>query len=190
MQLQPNQGFVGKMNGFLSGKDYYNAPNGAVVSVKKGTGKVEFTEKGVLKVTDADKVVISGSKGDDKIHVINSFVKFIAPGKGDNKTLLDKCTFKKFNKLWGTGSRIITGGGLFTSYKKGSDMIQINGDFDAAIYAQQGAGTAWGGDKKAHKDQILINGNHNGYITVDSQDKVAVKGKKDGKIVNITEIVL
>lgn len=190
MQLQPNQGFYGKVNALLSGKDFYKTPDGAQITVKKGTGKVEYTDKGVLRITDADKVVISGSKGDDKIHVINSLINYIAPGKGNNKTLLDNCTFKKYNKTWGTGSRIVTGGGLFSNYKKGSDKIQINGNFDAAIFAQQGAGTAWGGDNKAHNDQILINGNHNGYITVDSQDKVAVKGKKDGKIVNITEIVL
>ena len=34
MQLQPNQGFVGKMNGFLSGKDYYNAYDGKLVYSK------------------------------------------------------------------------------------------------------------------------------------------------------------
>lgn len=189
MQLQPNQGFYGKLNGFLTGKDFYKSPDGAQITVKKGTGKVEYTDKGVLKVTDADKVVICGSKGDDKIHVVNSFVKYIAPGKGDNKTLLDNCTFKKFNRFWGLGSRIVTGGGLFSSYKKGSDIIQINGNFDAAIFAQQGAGNAWGDDSKAHKDQILIKGNHNGYITVDTKDKVAIKGKKDGTVVNVSEIV-
>ena len=190
MQLQPNQGIYGKLNGLLSGKDYYKAPNGAEITVKKGTGTVEYTDKGVLKVANADKVVIAGSKGDDKIHVVNSFVRYIAPGKGDNVTLIDNCRFKKFNRFWGTGSRIVTGGGLFSSYKKGSDKIQINGNFDAAIFAQQGSGNAWGNDSKAHKDQILINGNHNGYITVDTKDKVTVKGNKDGQIVNISEIVM
>jgi len=190
MQLQPNQGFYGKVNRILSGKDYYKAPNGAEITVRKGTGTVEFTENGVLRITNADKVVICGSKDDDKIHVVNSLIKYIAPGKGNNKTLLDNCTFKKYNNLWGTGSRIVTGGGLFSNYKKGSDKIQINGNFDAAILAQQGAGTVWGGDEKAHKDQILIKGNHSGYITVDSKDQVAIKGKKDGKIVNVSEIVM
>ena len=190
MQLQPNQGFNGKFFNIVMGKDYYKAPNGAEVSLKKGTGKVEYSDNGVLKVSDADKVVIIGTNGNDKILVRNSFITYIAPKLGDNKTLIDNCKFKKFNTFWGIGSRIVTGGGLFSSYKKGSDKIQINGNFDGAIFAQQGSGTAWGSDKKAHKDEILIKGNHNGYITVDTGDKVAVKGEKDGRIVNVSEIII
>lgn len=187
MQLQPSKGFTGKLYG-IWGQDHYKAPNGAEITVKKGTGKVEYTDNGVLKVLNADKVVICGSKKDDKILVKDSSVKYIAPKGGDNKTIIDNCKFKKYSNFWGTGSRIITGGGLFTSYKKGSDQIQINGDFNAAIFAQQGDGKIWG-DKKAHKDYILINGNHNGYITIDTCDKVAVKGQKDGKVVNVSEII-
>lgn len=53
--------------------------------------------------------------------------------------------------------------------------------------AQQQDGKSWG-DKKAHKDTILINGNNTGRIQIDSQDKVAIKGPKKGKVVNTTFI--
>ena len=133
---------------------------------------------------NAKKVSVYGTKGDDKIYVANSQVYAIKPGKGDNKTFLDNCTYKKYNKFWGTGSYIMTGGGEFSSYKKGSDIVKINGDFNGIIYAQQGAGKAYGNDKKAHKDIILINGNNNGYINIDTHDSVKISGKEKGKIIN------
>lgn len=186
MEVQASRSFNSRFKGMFTGKDYYKTNTGLEISAQKGSGKVEVTDDGVVKVYDAKKVSIYGTKGDDKIYVANSHVKYIAPGLGDNKTFLDKCTFKKYSNFWGTGS-IIRTGGLWSS-KKGSDEIRINGDFNGRIAAQQGDGKGWG-DKKAHKDTILINGNNTGRIEIDSKDKVAIKGPEKGKVINTTYIV-
>ena len=184
MELQPNQSFFSRLRSAVTNRDYYKTDSGVKVVTEKGSGRVEVTDDNVVKIYDAKKVSIYGTKDDDKIYVANSQVYAVAPGKGDNKTFLDNCTYKKYNKFWGTGSYIMTGGGAFSSYKSGSDIIKINGDFNGKILAQQGAGKVYGNDKKAHKDTILINGNNTGYINIDTHDSVKIAGKEKGKIVN------
>ncbi len=184
MELQPNQSFFSRMRSAVTNRDYYKTDSGVKVVTEKGSGRVEVTDDNVVKIYDAKKVSVYGTKDDDKIYVANSQVYAVAPGKGDNKTFLDNCTYKKYNKFWGTGSYIMTGGGAFSSYKSGSDIIKINGDFNGKILAQQGAGKVYGNDKKAHKDTILINGNNTGYINIDTHDSVKIAGKEKGKIVN------
>ncbi len=187
MEISANQTLGQKFKSTLTGKDYFVTKDGVKVTADKGTSKVEVDDNNVVKVYGGEKVSIYGTKRNDKIFVSNAFVKYIAPKKGDNQTVLDNCKYKKYSRFWGTGSKIVTGG--YNNYKKGSDVIKINGDFCGGIFAQQGSGEIYG-DKKAHKDVILINGSHYGYINIDSHDKIAIKGEKKGKIINTSMIIV
>ena len=168
------------------GYSVYKTENGATVKMKKGTGKVEVNDKGVLIVSGGEKVQVEGTRGDDKIVVKDSSVSLIGTGSGKDRLLLDNCTYKQYNSFWGTGSAIYTGGAWYR--KKNKDdcaEIMIKGDFNGYIGAQQGAGKGWGDDSDAHRDHIMINGNNKGRINVDTHDKVQIKGEK-GSICNTT----
>ena len=186
MDLQPTTGFFTNIKSKITGKDYYTTSTGTKISMAAGEGKVEETDDGVIKIYDAKKVSVYGTSADDKLYVKNSHVKYINQGSGNNVTALDNCTYNQYNRFWGTGSVITTGCSFFKP-NKGSDVIKIKGDFNGGILAQQGSGKAYGDDKKAHKDTIMINGDNNGFINIDTHDKVAISGKK-GQIKNISVI--
>lgn len=183
MELTPNKSFLNTIRYGMWGYDSYTTPTGTTIWAKKGQGKFEVNDKDVVIITGAKDVCVKGTNEDDKIYIKDSKVLHITPKGGNNEIFLDNCKYY-YNKFWGTGSTIKTGTAFST--KKGSDVIKINGDFEGRILAQQGAGRGYGDDKKAHKDTILINGNNNGYINIDTHDKVAIKGKEKGRIVNNT----
>ena len=178
MELTPVRSFLGY--------SVYKTKNGATVKMKKGTGKVEVNDKGVLIISGGEKVQVSGTRGDDKIVVKDSNVSYISTDSGKDRLLLDNCTYKQYKPFWGTGSAIFTGGAWYR--KKNKDdfaEIMINGDFNGYISAQQGVGKGWGDDSDAHRDYIKINGNNKGRINIDTRDRVQINGEK-GSVRNTT----
>ncbi len=177
MELTPVRNFFGY--------SVYKTENGATVKMKKGTGKVEVNDKGVLVVSGGEKVQVSGTKGDDKIVVKDSSVSTIGTGSGKDRLLLDNCTYKQYNGFWGTGSFIYTGGPWYRKKNKNdSAEIMVKGDFNGCIRAQQGEGKGLG-EHGAQKDHIMIAGDNKGRVEVDTCDKVQIKGKK-GRVCNTT----
>lgn len=184
MELSPSTSFSAKINKSLFGRETYVTESGCKVTVKAGTGNISVGEDGVINVTDAEKLRVYDSKGDDKIRVTKSDVDMVRAGRGNDYILLDQCNFRDYNMFKG-GSTIMTYGN-----KKGCSTIMINGDFRGNLQAQQGAGRGYGDDKDAHKDNIIITGNNYGHINVDTHDKVAIKGSEKGHITNTTTYVM
>ena len=169
------------------GKDIYSLDNGTKIKVKKGTGDVSVDEKGIVKVKDAEKVSVSGSKNDDNILIENSSVDKISLGSGKNKLWFNGCKFNDYNMWLARGTYIETSGMI--NRKGDNSQIYVNGDFKGYINAQQGSGKGYGDDSKAHKDTIIIKGNNNGHIKIDSHDKVSVKGDR-GHLFNETVYIM
>ena len=180
MELTPSTSFWANVNRTLFDRDTYKTDTGCKFTMKQGTGCVDVAEDGTITVSDADTLKIYGSKSDDKIKVLNSYVKAATIGRGKDAIMFDNCEFKK-HQLFHPGTVIST-------YGKKDDVatIMINGDFDGYMNLQQGMGKGWGKDDYAHKDHVLITGNNNGSIQVDGCDKVAIKGKEKGRISNVT----
>ena len=178
MELTPSTSFSAKINQMLTGRETYKTDSGCKITMKAGTGNINVDDNGVINISDAQDLRVYDSKNDDKIKVKNSEVMRATVGRGNDFLLLDACNFHD-NKLFTSGTIIHSYGN-----KIGCSNIMINGDFKGHISSQQGAGRAYGDDKNAHKDNILINGNNDGTINVDTHDKVAIKGEEKGRIVN------
>lgn len=187
MDIIPQTSFRYTMLGKITKKDYYKTEDGTQISKEKGSGSIEISDDNVIKIYDAKKVSIYGNKEDKKIIVSESQVDRIMTNSGKNQVYLAHCTFKPRSLF--SSSQIITGQNGILNNKDNSDVIRIDGDFEGLISAQQGSGSAYGDDKSAHKDTIIINGDNKGRIEIDTHDKVQVKGEK-GQIANTSVIMM
>ena len=169
------------------GTSVYKTENGTVIKMKKGSGSVQVSDQGTITVTGGENVKIRGTNGDDRIIAQNSHIKTVNGVCGQDHLFFNGCKFNDYNMFWGTGSAIHTG--ISRSKQDDFTEVVIKGDFNGAIFAQQGSGKGYGDDSKAHKDKIVVFGDNKGHIQVDTHDKVMVKGQK-GHIFNQTVYVV
>ncbi len=169
------------------GSSVYKTENGTVIKMDKGSGSVKVSDKGTITVVGGENVKIKGTKGDDRIIAQDSHIKSVSSYDGKDHLFFNGCKFNDYSMFWGSGSIIRTG--TTKSNKEDFAEIVIKGDFNGAVFAQQGSGKGYGDDSKAHKDKIMVFGDNKGHIQVDTHDKVMVKGQK-GHIFNQTIYVV